>query len=113
MRRLAVFIPTSLLVVVFIGRICPVFGRSGPVHGIDLVDTIPPAVKPAGKQQEVPENKTVPLPEAKTVPLPDIIKEVPKSRRKIKPIAVPAPMPVKPIRIIRPGVIRKTIRVIG
>ncbi|WP_106527814.1 hypothetical protein [Chitinophaga niastensis] len=33
------------------------------------------------------------------------IKEVPKSRRMIKPIAVPSPLPIKPIRIIKPTIV--------
>ncbi|MBV8252098.1 MAG: hypothetical protein JO154_05775 [Chitinophaga sp.] len=36
-----------------------------------------------------------------------IIKEVPKSRRVVKPIAVPTPLPVKPIRIIKPNIITR------
>lgn len=33
------------------------------------------------------------------------IKEVPKSRRVIKPMAVPPPLPIKPIRIIKPKIL--------
>ncbi|MBO9154465.1 hypothetical protein ACFOTA_19790 [Chitinophaga sp. GCM10012297] len=33
------------------------------------------------------------------------IKEVPKSRRMIKPMAVPSPLPIKPVRIIKPKII--------
>lgn len=36
------------------------------------------------------------------------IKEVPKSRRQVKPLAVPT-VPVKPIKIIKPKIIRRTI----
>ncbi len=99
--------------IVFIGLFRPAFGRSGPLHTNTPLDSIPAASKPGEKNPQIPESKTVPLQEVKTAPLPDIIKEVPKSRRKIKPIAVPAPMPVKPVRIIRPGAIRRVIRVVG
>ncbi|AWO02054.1 hypothetical protein DLD77_10280 [Chitinophaga alhagiae] len=68
---------------------------------LPVVDSIPP--KPA-KPVEKPQDDVKP---------PDIIKEVPKSRRKLKPIAVPAPLPVKPIKIIRPKVIKRTVGLIG
>jgi hypothetical protein len=77
-------------------------------------DTIPVNKKPVPEQPdakkitEQPDVKKVteqPL-DAKSL---DIIKEVPKSRRKLKPIAVPAPIPVKPIKIIKPKIIRRVI----
>lgn len=65
-----------------------------------VMDSIPPPpAKPVEKRQDVKP--------------PDIIKEVPKSRRKIKPIAVPAPLPVKPIKIIKPKIIKRTVGLIG
>ena len=61
-------------------------------------DTIPPTIKP---EEDAP---------AKTKP--DIIKEVPKSRRQVKPVVVPK-VPVKPIKIIKPKIIRRAIGIIG
>lgn len=60
-------------------------------------DSVPATHGPAEKPVDKPL-----APEA----LP-IIKEVPKSRRVIKPIAVPTPLPVKPIRIIKPKIITR------
>jgi len=68
-------------------------------------DTVP-VVKKSGPEQ--PDVKKVTEQPLDTKPL-DIIKEVPKSRRKLKPIAVPAPIPVKPIKIIKPKIIRRVI----
>ncbi|MBS0031027.1 hypothetical protein [Chitinophaga hostae] len=62
-------------------------------------DSVSPAPKPADK----PVEKVI------DVSLPQI-KEVPKSRRVVKPIAIPSPLPVKPIRIIKPKItVRKLI----
>lgn len=78
-------------------------------------DTIPPVKKSVTEQpdvkkplDELPDVKKSlkELPDVKKL---DVIKEVPKSRRKMKPIAVPAPVPIKPIRIIKPKIIRKVI----
>ncbi|WP_074242123.1 hypothetical protein [Chitinophaga niabensis] len=68
-------------------------------------DTVPALKKPVTEQPDVKK----PLEELPDVKKLDVIKEVPKSRRKMKPIAVPAPIPVKPIRIIKPKIIRKVI----
>ncbi|QJB32656.1 hypothetical protein HF324_15070 [Chitinophaga oryzae] len=68
-------------------------------------DSVPPAHMPADKPVEKPVTPSV-VPEVK---LPEI-KEVPKSRRGIKPMAIPSPLPVQPIRIIKPKIIvRKLI----
>ena len=88
-------------------------------------DTIPAVKKPVTEQpdakkplEELPDVKKPvteppdvkkPLEELPEVKKLDVIKEVPKSRRKMKPIAVPAPVPIKPIRIIKPKIIRKVI----
>lgn len=70
-----------------------VSGRAIP----PVTDTVPSQVKPAEVQQQE-EGK-----------LPDI-KEVPKSRRQIKPAPVtPVPIPVKPIKIIKPKLIRPKV----
>lgn len=67
-------------------------------------DTVPVVKKPV-EQPDV-KKPTEELPDVKKL---DVIKEVPKSRRKMKPIAVPAPVPIQPIRIIKPKIIRKVI----
>lgn len=105
MGRITVTIIVGMLMLVSVTASRPAYGRSLPGPADVWTDSIPPAAKPAEKPQQAPEEKALPLPE--------VIKEVPKSRRKIKPIAVPAQLPVKPIKIIRPGVIRRTIKVIG
>lgn len=58
-----------------------------------ICDTVPPPTqKPA---EQTPANTK-----------PDIIKVVPKSRKQTKPIAIPN-VPVKPIKIIKPKVIKR------
>jgi hypothetical protein len=42
---------------------------------------------------------------------PDMVKEVPKSRKQIKPIAIPAITPAKPIQIIKPKILKPNIRI--
>lgn len=66
-----------------------------------LADTLPPPKKP---------EETTPAPtEEKPV---SKIKEVPKSRRQVKPVAVPV-VPVPPVKIIKPKIIRRTIGITG
>jgi hypothetical protein len=62
-----------------------------------VADTLQPVKTATGKPAEKP---TATLQEH----LPEI-KEVPKSRRLIKPMAVPSPLPIKPIRIIKPKIV--------
>lgn len=40
-----------------------------------------------------------------------VIKEVPKSRKQIKPVAIPAVKPIKPLPIIKPKIIKPIIKV--
>lgn len=68
----------------------------GPVMPAMTTDTVPPQPKPEDVQKN--EKK-----------IPDIIKEVPKSRRQVKPLPIPAPIKVKPIRIIKPKVIKPKV----
>lgn len=70
-----------------------------------LSDTVPDLKKPVPEQPDVKKVVEQPLDVKKL----DVIKEVPKSRRKLKPIAIPAPVPVKPIKIIKPKIIRRVI----
>lgn len=64
---------------------------------IPTADTLQPVRTTSDKPIEKPVAKLQEhLPE---------IKEVPKSRRLIKPMAVPSPLPIKPIRIIKPKII--------
>lgn len=39
-----------------------------------------------------------------------VIKEVPKSRKQIKPIAVPSAPQIQPIKIIKPKIVKPTIK---
>jgi len=63
----------------------------------------------------IPENKT----DNKKVtdqspvdkPVETIIKEVPKSRKQIKPIAVTNGLIVKPVRVIKPKIIKPVIKI--
>lgn len=66
-----------------------------------LADTLPPAKKPEESTPAPTEEKPVTK-----------IKEVPRSRRQVKPVAVPA-VPVTPIKIIKPKIIRRTIGITG
>jgi hypothetical protein len=63
-----------------------------------VLDTIPAAIPDTKKPVE-----TIP----ETVK-PEIIKEVPKSRRQVKPITLPT-IPVKPIKVIKPKIIKRVI----
>ena len=69
---------------------------------ISAADTVPDTRKPRNEEKETKKKK------------PDIIKEVPKTRRKMKPIPipVPSPIPVKPIKIIKPKVIKRVTGII-
>lgn len=62
-----------------------------------LSDTIP-AVKSSTVEEESPRKK---------------IKKVPKSRKQVKPITVDPNLPVKPIKIIKPKIIRRTVGSVG
>jgi hypothetical protein len=42
---------------------------------------------------------------------PQVIKEVPKSHKQIKPITVPAITPIQPLKIIKPKIIKPIIRI--
>ena len=59
------------------------------------MDTVPPP-------QKVPEKTT----DKKVLPYkPDVIKQVPKSRKQVKPLPLPKVVPVKP-KVIKPKVIK-------
>lgn len=62
------------------------------------LDTIPDTKKPA-------ENTPAQTKRGK-------IKEVPKSRRQVKPVPLPS-VPVKPLKIIKPKIIKRTIGILG
>lgn len=76
------------------------FRKLSGVHKMATIsDTIPDTKKP---------EESAPPAEVK----PGKIKEVPKSRRQVKPIPVPN-LPVKPLKIIKPKIIKRTIGIIG
>lgn len=88
---------------VLLTRSASAAGRGPGLYTVPAaLDSLPAPARSAEKPNEKPGD----------IKPPDIIKEVPKSRRKIKPIAVPAPLPVKPIKIIKPKIIR-TVGLIG
>ncbi|WP_143306621.1 hypothetical protein [Chitinophaga vietnamensis] len=90
---------SGLMLVLFLALMQPQAGYGrGP--GLTLpADSVPPVrTNPAEKPAE---------------PLLPEIKEVPKSRRLIKPMAIPAPLPVKTIKIIKPKIITRPIIGIG
>lgn len=62
-----------------------------------VTDTIP-AVKTAEEKEETPKKK---------------IKRIPKSRKQVKPITVDPTLPVKPLKIIKPKIIRRTVGSVG
>ena len=41
----------------------------------------------------------------------DLIKEVPKSRKQVRPIAVPVSVNIKPVQIIKPKIIKPVIKI--
>ncbi|MCK7553664.1 hypothetical protein MKQ70_01065 [Chitinophaga sedimenti] len=77
------------------------YGNTPPPHA-----ALVPAADTSVTPQQQPAKPAPATTETPVVKVPDIIKEVPKSRRKIKPIAVPAPIPVKPLKVIKPKVIK-------
>ena len=70
---------------------------STAIWEIALVDSVPVSKKPGDKGDKKKDNKQ---PE---------VKEVPKSRRQIKPSVVKPGVKVKPVRIPKPKVIKRTI----
>lgn len=87
------FLTYQVLLIIALAIAKPVAGAArGPYP---VADTIPAQAKPGEVQEEVKA--------------PEMIKEVPKSRKQIKPVPVPAPIPVKPIKVIKPKVIRPKV----
>jgi len=41
----------------------------------------------------------------------DLIKEVPKSRKQVKPIAVPVAVSIKPVQVIKPKIIKPIVKI--
>ncbi|MFD2890288.1 hypothetical protein [Chitinophaga cymbidii] len=87
----------ALICLLFMVRPLRGLGNSD-VRPVAVTDTVPAAPKPAekGKEKETVKKQK-----------PDILKEVPKTRRKLKPIPIPTPIPVKPIKVIKPKVIKR------
>ncbi|MEO6229223.1 MAG: hypothetical protein ABJB11_17940 [Ferruginibacter sp.] len=65
---------------------------------IMLSDTIPPIKK-------MPDIKTDSLPKAIT------IKEVPKSKKQVVPVALPVSIKLKPIKVIQPKILKPIIKI--
>jgi hypothetical protein len=68
---------------------------------------------PENKKPEESSNKdnTQQIKEVATINEVPTIKEVPKSRKQIKPIAIPAAAQIKPIQVIKPKIVKPTIRI--
>jgi hypothetical protein len=66
-----------------------------PPSGFIISDTIPEVKKNTSKQEE-PVKPNV------------IIKEVPRSRRQMKPVILPKAVPIKPIKIVKPKINTRT-----
>ncbi|WP_326991891.1 hypothetical protein [Chitinophaga sp. 212800010-3] len=80
------------------GHVTTTYGeRPGFNRYLIYSDSVPPLKNQSEKPVEKPD---VQLPE---------IKEVPKSRRLIKPMAIPSPLPIKPIKVIKPRIINGLI----
>src|SRR4051812_43643411 len=56
----------------------------------------------------VKSGEVQPTEQPETVPVPEVIKQVPKSRKQMKPIAVPKIVTTKPKAIIKPKIVIKT-----
>ncbi len=80
--------------------VVPRFTSSAAIYRMRMAsDTIPPPKKPVEGDAEPDKTKQ------------DIIKEVPKARKQVKPVALPAVpvVPVKPIKIIKPKIIKRIL----
>ena len=58
----------------------------------------------------LPDNKKIAPENAETKPAELLIKEVPKSRKQVKPIAVPI-TGIKPVQVIKPKIIKPIIKI--
>jgi hypothetical protein len=58
----------------------------------------------------IPVNKKSPGQSDSQVPA-SAVKEVPKARKQIKPMAVPATTTIKPVQIIKPKIIKPVVRI--
>ncbi|NSL90883.1 hypothetical protein ECE50_028930 [Chitinophaga sp. Mgbs1] len=97
--------------------------RPGAAFAADSRADIP-NLQPAGNIPVTADTAVVPVSEPKKIiekqedaKKPEVlkiemIKEVPKSRRLAKPIAIPIPVQVNPVRIAPPKIIRPAIRII-
>lgn len=66
---------------------------------LPAADSVPLTSHPADKPAEKPVDPS-------SLP---VIKEVPKTRRMVKPMALPSPLPVQPIKIIKPKIVIKKL----
>ncbi|WP_145671545.1 hypothetical protein [Chitinophaga polysaccharea] len=66
---------------------------------LPVADSVPLTNHPADKPAEKPVDPS-------SLP---VIKEVPKTRRMVKPMALPSPLPVQPIKIIKPKIVIKKL----
>jgi hypothetical protein len=90
-KLIGLFVLLSVVSLVSRGNDCSI----DPPRGLIISDTIPEVKKSKSKQEE-PAKPNV------------IIKEVPKSRRQMKPVVVPKAVPIKPIKIVKPKINTRT-----
>ena len=67
-------------------------------------DTIPPNQAPVVQEQQTPATSTEPV-------IQPIVKKVPKSRKKLKPVAVNPAVKAPPVKIVKPKIVVKKINV--
>jgi hypothetical protein len=61
-------------------------------------------------RDSLPENKKTPE-EKNNMDNTQVIKEVPKSHKQIKPITIPAATQIKPIKVLKPKVLKPAVRI--
>lgn len=113
---MAKFLTQRFIFLLLLFMIGPLFSRandgSNSVRGFRH---LPGIYKMRIVADTIPETKPDTKKPAENTPAtvkPEIIKEVPRSRRQVKPVPLPT-VPVKPIKIIKPKIIRRTLGIIG
>jgi hypothetical protein len=102
---------TRLLICVlfFIGLTSIVYANEGqpkvhvPKNGWKLLLCLP--------NDTLPEVKSIPRVKTDSSTAKTIIKEVPKSKKKFAPVAVPVSVTVKPLKIVTPKIIKPVIKI--
>ena len=80
------------------------FNSQNRVTNIVENDTIPVNESPVGQEQATAAKNTEPVTQA-------VVKKVPKSRKKLKPVAVQPTVNAPPVKIVKPKIVVKKINV--